>query len=167
VDDVLEFDGTSWTQGSSGPAPRERMALAYDPRRGRVVMSGGVRVIRDPVQLPTISYDDTWEYDGVRWTELVTASTPEGGPMAFDATRGALVIAGLRTWTLSFSSTAAPADLCAAGFDSDGDGMIACGDATHPADPDCAAYCAHCGDDICDRDIEAIACPQDCPQDEL
>jgi hypothetical protein len=62
--------------------------MAYDSTRHLVVLTGGFGAIR---------YSDTWEYDGVTWTER-TGITSYGGrnghSMAFDASRNRMVIFG-------------------------------------------------------------------------
>jgi hypothetical protein len=94
-----------------------------------------------------------------------------------------------RVWRLSFALDSAPPDLCAANRDTDGDGLIGCGDGTDPADPtrnadpDCYGRCfplcaldsgalpascdvsqPHCGDGICNVTLEGqFLCPTDCP----
>jgi hypothetical protein len=69
---------------------RERHALAYDSNRRRMVLFGGA------------NQADTWEYDGVTWTQM----SPLIGPpargdhgMAYDATRKLVVaVTGAETW---------------------------------------------------------------------
>lgn len=181
---MFEFDGAVWrgvqTVGPV-PAPRESAAMAYDVRRRRLVLFGGQFVTNIPVQT-TVVFNDLWEFDGVSWIPQPTAAVPaSGGGMIFDATRGHLVLAnGTKISTLSYASLAVPPDACIAGSDTDGDGLIACGDATHPPDPDCAGFCTpscpswadpslcdasapHCGDHVCNASLEIWACPEDCP----
>lgn len=92
---VWEWDGTTWVsfQPAVAPAPRNENALAYDAVRQRTVLYGG--------QLgPSSNFayaNDTWEWDGSAWTQVVTATVPPGnrypwGQMAFDASRGAVVL---------------------------------------------------------------------------
>jgi hypothetical protein len=84
----------AWLEGrplDMGPAGRLDHAMAYDAARGRVVLYGGV--------LPGENhafFDDTWEWDGQRWTRM----TPEGQDpgerayhaMAYHAQRGRVVL---------------------------------------------------------------------------
>lgn len=58
------WDGTAWTRAETpaAPAPRSVHALAYDPLRKRVILYGG--------SIAQGNADDTWEWDGARWTEM-------------------------------------------------------------------------------------------------
>ena len=97
-DDTWTWDGTTWVDvtpasASERPSPRYMTALAFDPKRGRIVLfggntgggSGGVRV------------GDTWEWNGTKWSEIVVASPPETRDehgLAFDASTGHVVMYG-------------------------------------------------------------------------
>jgi hypothetical protein len=88
-------DGSLWRQlPGQSPAPRHWHAMAFDPRRGKVVMFGGVSD-----DTPGIG-DDTDEYTpGVGWTSVIS-----GGPgqppsrgrhaMVYDRKRGRMVLYG-------------------------------------------------------------------------
>ena len=57
-----------WIQMTpASPADRLEHAMAYDSVRGKVIMFGGY----DGSHL-----NGTWEYDGVNWTYVTTASRP-------------------------------------------------------------------------------------------
>ena len=97
------WDGAAWTAAGTdgGPPGFGHHAMAYDSRRQRVVMYGGVRDDRRDLA-------DTWEWDGATWHRIVTLAGP--GPrsrhrMAYDAARGVIVLFGgndgrlLDTWT--------------------------------------------------------------------
>lgn len=73
--ETWEFDGTNWAliTTATSPGPRSRYGLSYDLARGRVVMYGGVG---GGFGVPN---SQTWEYDGVNWTQVTTANTP--GPL--------------------------------------------------------------------------------------
>jgi hypothetical protein len=61
--DTWEWDGRAWSlRDSAGPGPRIHGAIAYDPARRRVVISGGGG--------EQAGRPDTWEWDGVRWREI-------------------------------------------------------------------------------------------------
>ena len=87
--DTWEWDGSTWIRRAvSGPSPRSGHVMAYDARRGRVVLFGGSR---DHVFL-----SDTWEWDGNAWT-LVSSSGPPpggGGALAYDRVRKRVVLFG-------------------------------------------------------------------------
>ena len=58
-----------WAETSppNSPGAREEHAMTYDSVRGKVVMFGGYA---------NGNVNDTWEYDGVNWTLVTTASSP-------------------------------------------------------------------------------------------
>ena len=75
--DTWAFDGVSWNRvAGPGPQARNGAAMAFDARRGRVVLFGGSGGPRE----------DTWEWDGVAWRR-VDAPTPGryNSAMAYDA----------------------------------------------------------------------------------
>jgi hypothetical protein len=65
-----------WTQRQDlGPSPRRHAAMAFDSRRRRAVLFGGVTRAGDFYgALP----DDqaTWEWDGSLWTQVEDLSDP-------------------------------------------------------------------------------------------
>ena len=98
-----EWDGVAWRSVSvpGQPVGRNSMAMAFDPRRGRVVMHGGMRWIN---YWTSVEHDDTWEWDGSGWRSL--GSGPAGtATMAFSATANEMVLAtGHQTWTFDGSA---------------------------------------------------------------
>ncbi|MCC6676314.1 MAG: hypothetical protein IT436_04145 [Phycisphaerales bacterium] len=93
--DTWEWDGGGWQQISPTepiPAPRAEFAMAYDSVRGAVVVFGG--------EIPGVCwtnpiYDDTWEWDGVRWEKQAPETHPDARTSlsgAFDAARGRAVL---------------------------------------------------------------------------
>src|SRR3569623_2067488 len=93
LNETWEWDGTSGTQMSPAhsPLPRFDAAAAYDPVRHRIVMFGGF----------SLNYggalQDTWEYDGVDWTQKAPTTLPTdraGAAMAYDAVNGKMVMFG-------------------------------------------------------------------------
>ena len=65
---VWEWDGTRWRHlRVPGPPPRRNFGIAYDSRRGRVVLLGGLTA--DPRRW----LGDHWTWDGARWTEIPSA----------------------------------------------------------------------------------------------
>lgn len=88
------WDGVGWTTATQDnpPAPRAPGAFVYDPVRQRVVMFGGNT--GDPTFEAPVHYDDTWEWDGARWNEVETPTTPSGfdGEAAFHPVMGEVVL---------------------------------------------------------------------------
>ncbi len=76
------------------PGPRSLAAIAYDTKRGRAVLFGGVS---QDVLGNTIYHSDTWEWDGKDWTEVQASGGPSGRmlhTMAYDEKRGVVVLYG-------------------------------------------------------------------------
>jgi MYXO-CTERM domain-containing protein len=66
-----EWDGTKWTQIMiAGPPPRAQYAMTFDSKRGRTVLFGGE--VRVGMTITLNYFNDTWEYDGVSWTQRCT-----------------------------------------------------------------------------------------------
>ena len=91
ANDTWEFDGVDWHQvvTPTSPSPRAFYSMAFDERRGRVVMFG--------IQSGSASGAQTWEYDGTTWQQATTATTPpsvETPAMAYDKGRGVVVLFG-------------------------------------------------------------------------
>lgn len=80
LDDLWAWDGRDWSQVRTGtvgvPVGRNAPMMTYDPARDRLVMFGGF------TSNPTTSRQDTWEFDGDRWTEVVTSTAP-GSPINY------------------------------------------------------------------------------------
>jgi len=75
---------------STAPSNRKYTVMVWDSVRERVVLFGGQE------DLATY-HNDTWEWDGTRWTELHPAHRPparEDHQMCFDSTRGRVVLFG-------------------------------------------------------------------------
>lgn len=69
--DTWEWDGSAWHRVvadslPTSPAPRALHGLAYDERRGRVVLMGGFAMVDGKPQV----FDDTWEWDGRVWRQV-------------------------------------------------------------------------------------------------
>jgi len=95
--DTWLWNGTRWdvvtpVPGSEVPPVREAHALAYDSARERVVLFGGWG---DSGQL-----GDTWEWDGVKWTNVTPTESSDspsrryGHALAYDAARGKVLLFG-------------------------------------------------------------------------
>jgi hypothetical protein len=93
--DTWEWDGKSWTRiDVPGPPVRSEAAMAFDTRRGRIVLFGGHSGTGETRR----RFGDTWEWDGRRWVEAkVTGPSPSprnGAAAAFDSARGRVVLFG-------------------------------------------------------------------------
>ncbi len=100
LDDLWEWDGTSWSEVPSDVRPAGRMnaAMAYDPARKSLILYGGAYSGSTPIT-PTVILGDTWEWNpGTRkWTQLQPASSPEprdGAGMVTDSGRAKLLLFG-------------------------------------------------------------------------
>lgn len=94
---VLEGAGGRWLRvpvaadPTLRPVARSGHAMAFDSRRGRLVLFSGTT--------NNSLLSDTWAWDGLRWTRLQSAATPPrrlGGAMAYDARRDVMVLVGGR-----------------------------------------------------------------------
>ncbi len=73
-DKTWEYTGVDWTRiepATTNPARRKDLRLAFDHRRCRVVMHGGVQNLKP-------GFDETWEWDGYDWYLI----EPNGGRAA-------------------------------------------------------------------------------------
>jgi hypothetical protein len=93
---LWEWDGMDWNNvPQTGLWPRgfRGFAVAFDSRRGKLVLFGGETYVVSDYQW----FDETWEYDGaVRQWALRSTSGPGSripGGMVFDATRGVTMLA--------------------------------------------------------------------------
>ncbi|MFT3692693.1 MAG: DUF4215 domain-containing protein [Kofleriaceae bacterium] len=97
LDDTLEWDGVSWrtiAPASVSPPARIGGAMAFDARRERIVMFGGCP---NRSLMPCNGLDDTWEWDGQTWTEVVLATNPSGRSfhsMSYDFVHHEVVLFG-------------------------------------------------------------------------
>ncbi|MBL0220204.1 MAG: DUF4215 domain-containing protein [Myxococcales bacterium] len=96
TNDTWAWDGSTWTKlvTQHAPAPRGDATLVFDPKRGRLVLFGGVDDSATPLT-------DTWSFDGVDWAHVADAGPPrlDWGRAAYDARRGVIVVLGLATGT--------------------------------------------------------------------
>src|SRR5262245_53290746 len=81
----------TWQPAATPPQLVARLdhALAYDPVRRRVVLFGGRTAVGER--------DDTWEWDGVAWTQRSPAQEPpgrHGHALAFDPSSGHVLLFG-------------------------------------------------------------------------
>ncbi len=99
--DTWEWDGTSWKRMSPAmsPPPRLTAAAAYDPKRGVVVLFGGV--VFFSVSPFTQYFHDTWEYDGTTWTQKqITGPDKYAGAMSWDPVSQRILLSGGQSETL-------------------------------------------------------------------
>lgn len=121
--DTWEYNGFGWLPRFPFAAPPARAGhgLVFDTRRARSVLFGG----RTSSGTGS-AFADTWEWDGVAWTQRLLPNTPPARShfgMAFDTWRGCAVVFGGRgaggqqlgdTWTFDgvnwtqVSSTTSP-----------------------------------------------------------
>lgn len=89
--DTWEFDGNTWaSRDVIGPPPRRAPGVAYDSKRGLVVLFGGLGA--------NGALGDTWAWNGIAWRRLATTG-PEPramGYMAYDKARDRVVLFGGR-----------------------------------------------------------------------
>lgn len=131
--DTWEYDGVDWTrrQLTGGPSARQQAGMCYDEQRGVMVLFGGLR----DNWFNNTFYGDTWEFDGVSWTQITTpnAPSPRFAPMAYDPVRGKVVLHGGTSpigalsdtweydganWTQRTAATVPPANYdCSLAFD--------------------------------------------------
>jgi hypothetical protein len=93
LNDTWTFDGATWTQlaPATTPPPRWGHKMVYDSARGRIVTFGG----RSPTT--TANANDTWEWDGSNWAQVVTSNAPSVRAfyaLSFDDRRGKTVLFG-------------------------------------------------------------------------
>ena len=89
--DTWEYDGSRWIRmEASGPSPRQSAGVAFDSKRGVVILFGGSGEAG--------FLGDTWSWDGARWQRL-SESGPEPramGYLAYDKQRDRVVLFGGR-----------------------------------------------------------------------
>ncbi len=96
VGDLWAWDGELWDRldpPGDQPSPRSAPAVAYDSERDELVVFGGVAA-----NLRRL--DDTWTFDGERWSLRQPTTSPEltesRTGFAFDPGRGVAVLLGAR-----------------------------------------------------------------------
>jgi hypothetical protein len=87
--------GLNWTRQApaSSPPARADAAIAYDAATGTVVLFGGYTRTASG----TVTFGDTWTWDGLTWTKRAPATSPparSGASMAYDAATGTVVLFG-------------------------------------------------------------------------
>lgn len=95
-DTLWAWSGTGWRFNSDeGPGWRTLPALAFDSKRNRIVLFGGLHKF-GPRQYADTAHSDTWEWDGARWTKARVNSPGaiDHHAMAYDEARGVVVMQG-------------------------------------------------------------------------
>jgi hypothetical protein len=92
--ETWEYDGVTWQQALTATTlvSRESPSLCYDAGRGVIVLFGGYNAAS-----PGTMFGQTWEYDGVDWTQRTTANSPAPryrASMVYDEARGRVVLHG-------------------------------------------------------------------------
>jgi len=93
--DTWEWDGVNWTQRSSAHTPLGRTfaSMAFDSARGKTVLFGGAGFVNGTFT----RLNDTWEWDGIDWTQASPSSSPvlrDNAAMTYDSARGVTVLFG-------------------------------------------------------------------------
>jgi cysteine-rich repeat protein len=109
-DDMWSWDGAAWTKlaPSTLPPGRSNFGFAYDAARDRVVLFGGKRAFDPDTESPTAPLADTWEWDGVTWTQLSPPVSPparDNAAMAYDAIRERVILFGGAAGTTQLADT--------------------------------------------------------------
>ena len=93
TNETWTYSGGTWTQLHLpvSPSPRVLPSMAYDPSTEEVLVFGGVTGYPNETPLR-----DTWEFNGIGWSELFPSSSPPASgmnqAMAYDPPAGAVVL---------------------------------------------------------------------------
>jgi cysteine-rich repeat protein len=103
---VWNVPGVDWVPITPAHSPPARFGhtMAYDSKRGRVMLFGGV----ESLSLGGTVFNDTWEWDGADWTPLTPATAPPPRwehAMVYDSARDRLVMFGGDAGLTRFSDT--------------------------------------------------------------
>jgi hypothetical protein len=96
--DTWEWDGASWTErAQAGPSPRGAAQMAYFGSLQRPVIFGGGQTATVNGTATFSYYNDTWQWDGTAWTQIVSSSSPSPrglAAMTYDSDRAVVVLFG-------------------------------------------------------------------------
>jgi hypothetical protein len=106
--DHWEWNGATgaWAQRtfSKLPSPRQSHGMAFDSKRKVTVLFGGYSCATTACS-PQLELGDTWEYDGISWTQRMPATSPtarDSFAIFYDIARGKTVLfggaGGSETW---------------------------------------------------------------------
>ena len=95
MNDTWEYTGSTWTPITTANSPLSRgsHAAVYDPSRGKTIIFGGWR----NSQTGNDILNDTWEYDGVNWKQILTNNSPSrrtGAQMVYAPELGGVILFG-------------------------------------------------------------------------
>lgn len=93
TDETWRFDGTTWQQlaPATSPAARYGATLVFDVARAVFVLFGGSQTFSPQ------GTNDTWEFDGVSWTQVLTPALPNAvvyHGSSYDIARSRVVVYG-------------------------------------------------------------------------
>ncbi len=99
IGDTWVYDGNDWTEKFpvNAPSPRARCHMVYDIQRGVSVLYGGAGPASLATTTPPTTAQETWEWDGTDWTQVMTPINPgdrRSYSMAYDINRGRVVLHG-------------------------------------------------------------------------
>jgi hypothetical protein len=103
--DTWEWDGVNWLRVAPTVSPTARWAhaMAFDLGRNVVVLFGG-----GTNNLGNMNLSDTWEYDGITWTQRNPTTVPGprlGHDMVWDPVRRRVIMFGGRNGTSGYADT--------------------------------------------------------------
>ena len=104
--DTWVWSGSDWTKLSPANSPSQRgdHAMAYDAGNARIVLYGGNDVTNHDG-----AKSDTWQWDGVTWTQLAPSSaTPRyyGTSMVYDSVDGEIILFGQQSAVTNYNTWA-------------------------------------------------------------
>lgn len=105
TNEMWEWDGATWMQLTPDilPEPRRSAGMVYDSETKKIILFGGFNSpTLDPTPYEKIVYNDTWEWDGENWINVIPNGlappfTPDkkwGHCMVYDKTRKKTVLFG-------------------------------------------------------------------------
>ncbi len=97
LSDTWTWDGRGWTElhPKVSPPPRAYHSMAYDSRRRKVVLFGGL--VQEGCTGSPAYLQDTWEWDGMTWAQVKPTVSPEPRAyhsLLFDPIRGKVLLVG-------------------------------------------------------------------------
>lgn len=93
LNDTWTWDGKEWKKiAITGPSGRAEAGMAFDQKRGRIVLFGGYNRSNGEIN----RWGDTWEWDGAKWqSRSVQGPSPQSGTsIVYDELRSVVVFWG-------------------------------------------------------------------------